>query len=132
MTLQLQSYTACYGSIGLDNFLQPSCASGEKMAVVGLHALAKKISTSCPFEITRSNVAATKDTCCHFDQVDCSIPLDNSLYRNYYQQCNGKEECIRQVTWVPTTCNQTVYLARTNYMKMDYYCIFGESLIEGS
>ncbi|CAC5417160.1 unnamed protein product [Mytilus coruscus] len=126
MTLQLKSYTACYGNTGLDNFLQPSCATGEKMAVVGLSALAKKLSTSCPVEITISNVAVTPDTCCHYDTIDCSISHENSLYRNYYQQCNGKAGCILQVSWLPTTCNQTVFLDRTNYMKLDYYCIFDQ------
>ncbi|CAG2237556.1 unnamed protein product [Mytilus edulis] len=102
--------------------------SGEKMAVVGLTTLAKELSTSCPVEITITNVASTPDICCDYNPVDCSIRYDNSIYRNYYQQCNGKTGCTIQVSWVAQTCNQTVYLVRTNYMKMDYYCISDQGL----
>ncbi|CAC5417162.1 unnamed protein product [Mytilus coruscus] len=129
-TLELISYTACYGNTGLDNFLQPTCASGEKMAVVGLAALAKELNTSCPVEITIANVAETPDTCCDYNPVDCSIRYDISIYKNYYQQCNGKIGCTIQVSWTDTRsiCNQSVYLQRTNYMKMDYYCISDQGL----
>ncbi|OPL33787.1 hypothetical protein AM593_01381, partial [Mytilus galloprovincialis] len=129
-TIELISYTACYGNTGLDNFLRPTCASGEKMAVVGLAAQAKELITSCPVEITITNVALTPDSCCDYNTADCSIRYDGSIYRNYYQQCNGKSGCTIQVSWVDTLsiCNQSVYLQRTNYMKMDYYCISDQGL----
>lgn len=121
-TLELKSYTACYGILH-ENFIKPSCVTGEKMAVVGLYALAKELNTSCPIEITTPNTVP--DSCCQYNPIDCSIRYVGSIYRRYYQNCNGKSECFIQVSWIITTCNQTVYLARTNYMKMDYYCISG-------
>ncbi|XP_052086989.1 uncharacterized protein LOC127724158 [Mytilus californianus] len=96
------------------------------MAVVGLYALAKELSTQCPIEIRTPNAAP--DSCCQYNLIDCSIRYENSIYRNYYQQCNGKTGCRIQVSWVVTTCNQTVYLDRTNYMKMDYYCVSDQAL----
>ncbi|XP_071137095.1 uncharacterized protein [Mytilus edulis] len=128
-TLEIKSYSACYGNTGLNNFLQPTCASGEKLAVVGVTAYAKELSISCPVEITITNVASTPDTCCENNPDDCSIRYDKSIYRNYYQQCNGKIECTIQVSWVDAlSCNQSVYIQRTNYMKMDYYCISDQVL----
>ncbi|VDI37326.1 Hypothetical predicted protein [Mytilus galloprovincialis] len=97
------------------------------MAVVGLSSLAKEISTSCPIQIVAVN--ASTDRCCEYNPKDCIIRYEGSTYRAYYQKCNGNTECSIQVSWVPTTtCNQTVYLARTNYMKMDYYCISNQGL----
>ncbi|CAG2245262.1 unnamed protein product [Mytilus edulis] len=124
-TLELKSYTACYGILH-ENFIKPSCVTGEKMAVVGLYALAKELNTSCPIEITTPNTVP--DSCCQYNPIDCSIRYVGSIYRRYYQNCNGKSECFIQVSWIVTTCNQTVYLARTNYMKMDYYCISDQVL----
>lgn len=96
------------------------------MAVVGLSSLAKEISTSCPIQIVAEN--ASTDICCEYNPIDCIIRYEGTTYRAYYQKCNGNTECSLQVSWVPTTtCNQTVYLARTNYMKMDYYCISSKS-----
>ncbi|XP_052087005.1 uncharacterized protein LOC127724162 [Mytilus californianus] len=124
-TLELKSYSACYGIL-FENYLQPSCSTGEKMAVVGLTALAKELSTSCPIQVTTPNTVP--ETCCQYNPIDCSIRYVGSTYRGYYQQCNGNVGCTIQVSWVEATCNQTIYLARTNYMKMDYYCISNQGL----
>lgn len=95
------------------------------MAVVGIYALAKELSTSCPILVTTPNTVPV--SCCQYDPTDCSIRYVGATYRLYYQQCNGNIGCTRQVSWISTTCNQTVHLASTNYMKMDYYCISGIS-----
>ncbi|XP_071135346.1 serine-rich adhesin for platelets-like isoform X1 [Mytilus edulis] len=124
-TLELKSYSACYGIL-FENFLQPSCSTGEKMAVVGLTALAKELSTSCPIQVTTPNTVP--ETCCQYDPIDCSIRYIGDTYRKYYKQCNGNVGCTIQVSWVNANCNQTVYLERTNYMKMDYYCISNQGL----
>ena len=124
--MELQSYTACYGNLGLQNFLQPSCNAGEKMAVVGVYALAKKFATGCPVAITTANAETDPELCCQYDPTDCSVRYSTSAYRNYYNSCNGRASCLIPVSWVPTSCNQTVYLLRTNYMSMEYYCIAGK------
>ncbi|XP_063404400.1 mucin-2-like [Mytilus trossulus] len=124
-TLELKSYSACYGIL-FENFLQPTCSTGEKMAVVGLTSLAKELSTSCPIQVTTPNTVP--ETCCQYNLIDCSIRYVGSTYRTYYRQCNGNVGCTIQVSWVNANCNQTVYLARTNYMKMDYYCISNQGL----
>ncbi|XP_076078990.1 uncharacterized protein LOC143049107 [Mytilus galloprovincialis] len=124
-TLKLKSYSACYGTLN-ENFLRPSCATGEKMAVVGIYALAKELGTSCPIQVTTPNTVPV--SCCQYDPTDCSIRYVGATYRLYYQQCNGNIGCTRQVSWISTTCNQTVHLASTNYMKMDYYCISDQVL----
>ncbi|XP_052087008.1 mucin-17-like [Mytilus californianus] len=128
LTIQLKFYTACNGNTGLENSLQPSCAIGEKIAVVGVYAFAKELSTSCPTEITLFNAAVTPDTCCQYDSNDCYILYVGSTYRSYYQLCNGNALCNIQVASVTTTCNQYVYLARTNYMTLYYYCISDQGL----
>ncbi|CAC5417161.1 unnamed protein product [Mytilus coruscus] len=127
LTIQLKYYTACYGNTGLEN-LQPSCGIGEKIAVVGVFAFAKELSTSCPTEITILNAAVTPDTCCQYDSNDCYIRYVGSTYRSFYQLCNGNALCNIQVASVTTTCNQFVYLARTNYMTIYYYCISDQGL----
>jgi len=96
------------------------------MAVVGVNALAKKLETGCPVEITTANADTDPKLCCQYDPTDCHVRYSTSVYRNYYSSCNGKGSCLLQVSWVPTPCNQTVYLPRTNYMSMEYYCIAGK------
>ena len=99
------------------------------MVVVGLSALAKEQSTSCPVEVTPFNVGSVSPTCCQYDAIDCSVLYSTSSYRTYYQNCNGNEQCTVQVSWTNTPCNDTVYLPRTNYMKMDFYCVSGNDYI---
>lgn len=125
-SLVLNSYTACYGSTGLDNFLQPKCLSGEKMAVVGLFAIAKPNTTLCPISVTPTNQDSVPDSCCQYDTADCVTRYDTSVYRSYYQQCNGNTQCTIQVSWINTPCSHSIYIDRTNYMKFDYYCISGK------
>lgn len=125
LTIQLKYYTECYGNTGLQN-LQPSCAIREKIAVVGVYAFAKELSTSCPTEVTIFNAAGTPDSCCQYDSDDCYIFYVGSTYRSYYQLCNGNAYCDIQVASVTTPCNQFMYLASTNYMTIYYYCISGK------
>ena len=123
-SLELKTYTACYGILGLQNFLQPSCPGGQKIAVRAVYSMAKYKSSGCPQEQTPANNSAT---CCVFDQDDCSYLYDSGSYRSYYQVCNGKTSCLIQVSWIqtPASCNRSLYIERTHYMKMDYYCISG-------
>ncbi|VDI61481.1 Hypothetical predicted protein [Mytilus galloprovincialis] len=127
LTIQLKYYTECYGNTGLQN-LQPSCAIREKIAVVGVYAFAKELSTSCPTEVTIFNAAGTPDSCCQYDSDDCYIFYVGSTYRSYYQLCNGNAYCDIQVASVTTPCNQFMYLASTNYMTIYYYCISDQGL----
>ena len=94
--------------------------------MVGVNALAKKLETGCPVEITTMNEATTPKLCCQYDPTDCSLRYSVSVYRNYYSRCDGENSCLAQVSWVATPCNQTVQLSRTNYMRMEYYCIAGK------
>ena len=93
--------------------------------MVGVSALAKKLETGCPVEITTMNEATTSKLCCQYDPTDCTLRYSTSVYRNYYSRCNGENCCLIQISWVPTPCNHTVYLLRTNYMRMEYYLIAG-------
>ncbi|XP_061169458.1 uncharacterized protein LOC133178770 [Saccostrea echinata] len=124
--MELKSVTACYGITGLVNFLQPSCSGGQKIAVRALYTLAKYKSSGCPQEQT----SAIDPSCCQYDVNDCSYSYDSGSYRAYYQNCNGKSSCTIQVSWIdlPTYCNKSVYIERTHYMKMDYYCISDQAL----
>ena len=67
----------------------------------------------------------TSKLCCQYDPTDCTLRYSTSVYRNYYSRCNGENYCLIQISWVPTPCNHTVYLPRTNYMRMEYYLIAG-------
>lgn len=122
--MELKSYTACYGILGLQNFLQPSCPAGQKIAVMAVYTLAKYKSTSCPQQQTN---AGDDPACCQYDVTDCSFLYDSGSFRTYYRTCNGKSSCLIQVSWIdiPSHCNSSVYIERTHYMKMDYYCISG-------
>ena len=94
--------------------------------MVGVNALAKKLETGCPVEIATMNEATTPKLCCQYDPTDCSLRYSVSVYRNYYSRCDGEHSCLVQASWVPTPCNHTDYLPRTNYMIIEYYCIAGE------
>lgn len=122
--MELKSYTACYGILGLQNFLLPSCPAGQKIAVMAVYMLAKYKSTGCP-QIQTS--PGDDPACCQYDVTDCSYLYDSGSFRAYYQTCNGKPFCQIQVSWIaiPSHCNRSVYIERTHYMKMDYYCISG-------
>ncbi|XP_062596292.1 uncharacterized protein LOC134257716 [Saccostrea cucullata] len=126
-SMELKNLTACYGITGLANFLQPSCPGGQKIAVRALYTLAKYKSSGCPQEQTTS---AIDPSCCEYDVNDCSYFYDLGSYRAYYQSCNGESSCTIPVSWIdlPTYCNKSVYIERTHYMKMDYYCISDQAL----
>ena len=57
-SLELKTYTACYGILGLQNFLQPSCPGGQKIAVRAVYSMAKYKSSGCPQEQTPANNSA--------------------------------------------------------------------------
>lgn len=129
--MELKSYTACYGILGLQNYLLPSCPAGQKIAVMAVYTLAKYKSTGCPQIQT---LPGGDPACCQYDVTDCSYLYDSGSFRAYYQTCNGKPSCQIQVTWndIPSHCNRSVYIERTHYMKMDYYCISGTYFSENN
>lgn len=115
---ELKTYTACYGTLGFENFLNASCPAGLRITVKSFYALAKYTSTGCPQKQTPEN---NNPACCQYNANDCSVPFNAE---SYYQACNGNSSCSVQVSWMetPSDCNSSVYMQRTNYMKMDYYC----------
>lgn len=116
---ELKTYTACYGTLGFENFLNASCPAGLRITVKAFYALAKYTSIGCPQKQTPEN---KNPACCQYNANDCSVPFNAE---SYYQACNGNSSCSVQVSWMetPSDCNSSVYMPRTNYMKMDYYCI---------
>ncbi|XP_065923870.1 uncharacterized protein [Magallana gigas] len=126
-SMELKSYTACYGILGNPNFLLASCPAGQKIAVMAVYTLAKYKSTGCPQIQTSSG---DDPACCQYDVTDCSYLYDSGSFRAYYQACNGKAYCQIQVSWIdiPSHCNSSVYIERTHYMKMDYYCISDQAV----
>lgn len=122
-SMELKSYTACYGNFELKNFLQPSCPAGQKIAVMAVYTLAKYKLTGCPQEQTEP----IDPSCCQYDANDCSGLYKSGSYRNYYQTCTGHSSCVIRVSRnnLPSHCNSDVYIELTHYMKMDYYCISG-------
>lgn len=121
--MKSKSYTACYGNLGLVNYLQPSCPGDQKIIVMAVYALAKNKSTGC----LQQHIGPIDPFCCLYDVKDCSVLYNSGPYRNYYEKCNGKSSCQIPVSWIdiPSHCNSSVYTERTNYMKMDYNCISG-------
>uniref|UniRef100_A0A8W8P4K6 CUB domain-containing protein n=1 Tax=Magallana gigas TaxID=29159 RepID=A0A8W8P4K6_MAGGI len=125
-SMELKSYTACYGNFELKNFLQPSCPDGQKIAVMAVYTLAKYKLTGCPQEQTEP----IDPSCCQYDANDCSGLYKSGSYRNYYQTCTGHSSCVIRVSRnnLPSHCNSDVYIERTHYMKMDYYCISDQAV----
>ncbi|KAK3097185.1 hypothetical protein FSP39_007222 [Pinctada imbricata] len=95
---------------------------------MGVYIYAKTLETNCPVTIDFLNRGTTNASCCEYDPEDCETLYQGSVYREYYQRCNGQPSCTIQVSWIPTPCDQDVYLERTNYMKMDFYCISDQAL----
>lgn len=126
--MELKSNTACYGNFKFENFLQPSCPAGQKIAVMAVYALAKTKLTGCPQIQTKP----IDPSCCQYDAKDCSTLYKSGSYRNYYQTCTGNSSCLIQVsrTNIPSHCNSSVYIELTHYMKMDYYCISGNFFLK--
>ena len=76
--------------------------------------------------------------CCNYvgEQEDCGqryFGTANDFEHSHYSQCTGKESCGIQVAWNYTQffCNTTVYPDKTNYMKMWYNCVPGETFSFG-
>lgn len=113
--IELQSYTACYGSI-----IKLSCPGNQKIVVDAVYVLAKHKSRGCSH-------GSADPSCCQYNARDCSVIYDSGSYKNYYEQCNGNSSCALPVSWIniPPRCNEIVDFKTTNYMKLDYFCIAG-------
>ncbi|KAK3605174.1 hypothetical protein CHS0354_012979 [Potamilus streckersoni] len=116
---------ACYGS-HQDDYVEPSCPDGYVIYVSDVYTYAKKKSTGCPKE--SSYFFHNETYCCRYinDTEDCGLrysgyPSDFS----HYIDCAGVQYCKVPVAWNDTLlcCDQSTYLARTNYMRMYYQCI---------
>ncbi|XP_062591559.1 uncharacterized protein DDB_G0271670-like [Saccostrea cucullata] len=119
---------ACYGN-GFEDYLTPSCSSGEKIYIYDVFVYAKHRSLNCPTTATFADRNITY--CCNYvnQKEDCGqryFGTAGEFEHAHYSRCTGLATCGGiQVAWNYTEhfCNITVYADRTNYMKMWYNCI---------
>ena len=129
----LQSYTlqACYGN-GFEDFMSPSCAPGYTIYVYDVYTYAKRKDRNCPTIADQTNRNIT--FCCNYvnETEDCGMRYYGTAQayeHEHYSRCSGRQTCGTgvQASWNRTTdvCNSTVFMERSNYMKMWYYCLPG-------
>lgn len=132
-SLTIHTLQACYGN-GFEDYLTPSCSSGEKIYIYDVYVYAKRIELNCPEIATFFDRNITY--CCNYVSVeeDCGQRYFGSaseFEHAHYSRCTGLETCGGiPVAWNYTEhfCNTTIFSDRTIYMKMWYNCIPGEIL----
>ncbi|KAL3882167.1 hypothetical protein ACJMK2_028535 [Sinanodonta woodiana] len=123
---------ACYGS-HQDDYVKPVCPAGHVIYVSDVYTYAKRKSTGCREE---SSYDFHNETyCCQYvnGTEDCGMRYSGLPSGfSHYVNCNGYNNCTVHVAWNYTLlcCDQNVYLARTNYMRMHYQCIAESSIVE--
>lgn len=115
----LETATGCYGNTQ-DDFLIPSCNTSYVMAVSGVFAMAKERNTHCP-EIALPD-DRDEEKCCRVAPEDCKM-IYTASDMTFHSECIGLETCKKKVAWAVTTCNTTIFLDKSNYMMMEFYCI---------
>lgn len=120
--LQKKVTTACYGTI--ENFLEPNCPDGSKIAVNSVLYGAKAERRQCPMVTNSDNYSPH---CCMQEPGDCVFKLH--VNTTYHAHCIGQQRCELQAVWSETKshCNDGPYHSYTNFMVMAYYCIGGAS-----
>ncbi|OWF42745.1 hypothetical protein KP79_PYT07222 [Mizuhopecten yessoensis] len=87
-----------------------------------VYAYAKPLSSNCPQVMT--SAATTPESCCQYDTGDCGFEYDGFNKNTYFENCHGRTTCSwTPVAWANTPCNSSIYIARTNYMAVYFYCI---------
>ncbi|XP_067676108.1 uncharacterized protein [Haliotis asinina] len=115
----------CYGNTA-DDFIIPRCDSEKVISIDNLYAVAKKASMNCPQEFTVSDVAR-RQLCCSRNPEDCVMPYTG--VSDYHTICIGASTCTKRVAWQLTTCSETGYQPRSNYMLMSYQCVSKSDII---
>ncbi|XP_062608074.1 uncharacterized protein LOC134269911 [Saccostrea cucullata] len=120
-TPELHSDNACHGIVTKSNTLDLYCNVGFKIVVKNIYAHSKPKSSNCPQLQTKNDVDMS---CCTYDENDCSLPYNGSSIDSYHD-CTGKSACSKRASWMESSsiCNTSVYMDKTNYMTIDYYCI---------
>ncbi|XP_062589326.1 papilin-like [Saccostrea cucullata] len=127
----LSTYTlqACYGN-GFEDNLNPSCPLGQKIYVYDVYTYSKRKDRNCPVTSHSSNRNITY--CCNYvnETEDCGKRYYGTAAPHeyeHYSRCSGRQSCGQgvQVSWNYTTdvCDSSIFMERSNYMKMWYNCL---------
>lgn len=124
---------ACYGN-GFEDYLIPICRTGEKIYVYDVFVYAKRKELNCPQIATYFDRNITY--CCNYvnEKEDCGqryFGTSSDFEHAHYSRCSGMETCSGiPVAWNYTEhfCDISIFDERTNYMKMWYSCIPGETI----
>lgn len=121
---------ACYGN-GNSDFLEPTCPTGEVIYPKDIYTYSKKLETGCPW--TSTSAKRNETYCCRYvnETEDCGMRYHGVNGLEHYRQFTGVDSGSIQVAWNNTNgiCNQSIYLPRTNYMRMTYNCIKSSHIV---
>lgn len=125
---------ACYGN-GFEDYLIPTCKTGEKIYVYDVFVYAKRKELKCPQIATYFDRNITY--CCNYvnEKEDCGqryFGTSSDFEHAHYSRCSGMATCSGiPVAWNYTEhfCDISIFAERTNYMKMWYSCIPGEIIL---
>lgn len=121
-----RQYYACYGSHSGKVFLDADCPLAQVIAIKEIYVGSKKNFLGCPQETASPFNEAMEMLCCSPDESnDCITPY--GVKTNFHPGCTGHTTCPElPVINATTSCDTGTYMAFSNYMYLDYYCIPGE------
>lgn len=129
--LSIYTLQACYGN-GFEDYMNPSCPVGYKIYVYDVYTYSKRIDRNCPAisDVTNRNISY----CCNYvnETEDCGkryYGTEHAYQHEHYSRCSGRQDCGQgvQASWNFTNdvCNSSVFMEKSNYMKMWYNCLPG-------